>query len=595
MNFPMNSIIKCRQKLLSLSLLALTALLLHPGSRVSGHLNVFLNPEEVMRLLGVSAEVYYVREGLINNYALNFIVPVPANVRDISFTWQSLAGRGLPYSINVVSSDPEVLPRPSLNVSHSGEIPTYIQTWAIELRCSGVRAAEVDVSVSLEVVLNRSLNNVTHLVFRRKKICLLHESEAGGGEQQQGGMGIGSGEDVDDPLMLETVLSPPTGLITLVVGVSVAMGSVCFLLMIAYCVRGAANKRQQHQHGGQLMRTSSFQRLNTHPTLHPCQASLGGGSGSAAYMTPSMMAPLHAASLPRKLGAAVEQQQHPEELHRRISELTVERCRVRLSSLLQEGTFGRVYRGTYNDNQDVLVKTVAQHASQMQVLLLLQEGMLLYGASHPGILSVLGVSIEDHTTPFVLYPAPNNTRNLKLFLLDPACARTVTTIQIVMMASQLSMALDHLHSHGVVHKDIATRNCVIDDQLRVKLSDSSLSRDLFPSDYNCLGDSENRPVKWMSLEALQHKQFSEASDSWAFGVLMWELCTSAKQPYAEVDPFEMEHYLKDGYRLAQPFNCPDELFTIMAYCWALLPGERPTFAQLQSCLSDFYTQITRYV
>jgi len=42
-------------------------------------------------------------------------------------------------------------------------------------------------------------------------------------------------------------------------------------------------------------------------------------------------------------------------------------------------------------------------------------------------------------------------------------------------------------------------------------------------------------------------------------VLMWELCTSAKQPYAEVDPFEMEHYLKDGYRLAQPFNCPDEL------------------------------------
>lgn len=99
----------------------------------------------------------------------------------------------------------------------------------------------------------------------------------------------------------------------------------------------------------------------------------------------------------------------------------------------------------------------------------------------------------------------------------------------------------------------------IDDQLRVKLSDSSLSRDLFPSDYNCLGDSENRPIKWMSLEALQHKQFSEASDSWAFGVLMWELCTSAKQPYAEVDPFEMEHYLKDGYRLAQPFNCPDEL------------------------------------
>ncbi|XP_030377378.1 tyrosine-protein kinase Dnt [Scaptodrosophila lebanonensis] len=565
-----------RSTMLPLALLALAALVLRDGSGVAAYMNIFLNPEEVMRLLGVSAEVYYVREGLINNYALNFIVPVPANVRDISFTWQSLAGRPLPYSINVVSSDQEVLPRPAMNVTQIGEMPTYIQTWALALKCSGVRAAEVDVTISVEVILNRALNNVTHLVFRRKKICLLSES----GEVEQ------PGDDLDDPLLLETVLPPPTGLITLVVGVSFALATVSILLLVGYCVRGAAAKRQLHQHGGQPMRTSSFQRLNTHP---PCQSSMG----SAAYMTPSIIAPVHASSLPRKV--PVEQQQQPEELQRRISELTVERCRVRLSSLLQEGTFGRVYRGTYNDNQDVLVKTVAQHASQMQVLLLLQEGMLLYGASHPGILSVLGVSIEDHTTPFVLYPAVNNTRNLKLFLLDPACARTITTIQIVMMASQLSMALGHLHSHGVVHKDIATRNCIIDNQLRVKLSDSSLSRDLFPADYNCLGDSENRPIKWMSLEALQHKLFSEASDSWAFGVLMWELCTSAKQPYAEVDPFEMEHYLKDGYRLAQPFNCPDELFTIMAYCWALLPGERPTFAQLQACLSDFYSQITRYV
>ncbi|XP_017465150.1 PREDICTED: tyrosine-protein kinase Dnt [Rhagoletis zephyria] len=475
--------------------------------------------------IGVSAEVYYVREGHVNNYALNFIVPVPANVRDITFTWQSLAGRPLPYSINVVSTDQEILPRPLINISQIGEIPTNEQTFAIGLKCSGIRASEVDVTISIEVILNRALSNVTHLVFRRKRICLLAEPEE---------------NTVLGPVLLETAVPPPTGILTIIVSSSLALALVIILLMTAYCVRRSA-KRQNH---GQLMRTSSFQRLNTNV---PCQQ-------SATYIgPPSIISPIHS-SLPRKVGT-----QQPEELHRRISELTVERCRVRLSNLLQEGTFGRVYRGTYNDNQDVLVKTVAQHASQMQVSLLLQEGMSLYGASHQGILSVLGVSIEDHTTPFVLYSAPNTTRNLKLFLLDPSCARTITTVQIVMMSTQLAQALVHLHSHGVVHKDIATRNCVIDDQLRVKLSDSSLSRDLFPGDYNCLGDSENRPVKWLSLEALQHKQFSEASDSWAFGVLMWELCTYAKQPYSEVDPFEMEHYLKDGYRLAQPFNCPDEL------------------------------------
>ncbi|XP_067621951.1 tyrosine-protein kinase Dnt [Eurosta solidaginis] len=525
------------------------------------HLNVYLNPQEVMRLLGVAAEVYYVREGHVNNYALNFVVPVPANVRDITFTWQSLAGRPLPYSINVVTSDQETLPRPFMNISQIGEIPTNEQTFAIGLKCSGARASEVDVTISVEVILNRALNNVTHLVFRRKKICLLAEFEE---------------NTVHGPVLLETAVPPPTGILTIIVGSSLALALVIILFLTAYCVRRSA----KCQNNGQPMRTSSFQRLNTNS---PCQ------QAGAYNDPPSIVGALHS-SLPRKT-----EPQHPEELHRRISELTVERCRVRLSSLLQEGTFGRVYRGTYNESQDVLVKTVAQHASQMQVSLLLQEGMSLYGASHQGILSVLGVSIEDHTTPFVLYSAPNTTRNLKLFLLDPSCARAITTVQIVMMSTQLALALVHLHSHGVVHKDIATRNCVIDDQLRVKLSDSSLSRDLFPNDYNCLGDSENRPVKWLSLEALQHKQFSEASDSWAFGVLMWELCTYAKQPYAEVDPFEMEHYLRDGYRLAQPFNCPDELFTIMAYCWALLPIERPTFAQLNGCLTEFYAQVTRYV
>lgn len=99
----------------------------------------------------------------------------------------------------------------------------------------------------------------------------------------------------------------------------------------------------------------------------------------------------------------------------------------------------------------------------------------------------------------------------------------------------------------------------IDEQLQVKLADSSLARDLFPEDYSCLGDSENRPIKWLALETLQKKSFSEASDTWAFGVLMWELCTLARQPYQEIVNDDMEQFLSEGYRLAQPVNCPDEL------------------------------------
>lgn len=100
----------------------------------------------------------------------------------------------------------------------------------------------------------------------------------------------------------------------------------------------------------------------------------------------------------------------------------------------------------------------------------------------------------------------------------------------------------------------------MDDNLSVQVADNALSRDLFPSDYHCLGDNENRPVKWLALESLLKKTFTPASDVWSFGVLLWELTTLAQQPYIEIDPFEMAGYLKSGYRLVQPINCPDELY-----------------------------------
>lgn len=52
---------------------------------------------------------------------------------------------------------------------------------------------------------------------------------------------------------------------------------------------------------------------------------------------------------------------------------------------------------------------------------------------------------------------------------------------------------------------------------------------------------------------------------WSFGVVLWELITLAQQPYSEIDPFEMSEFLRDGYRLAQPITCPDDLYVFIIY------------------------------
>lgn len=52
-----------------------------PGSNVTSS---FLSPA------GLTAELYYVREGVVNDYAMNWRVPVPARVHRLYFTWQAL-------------------------------------------------------------------------------------------------------------------------------------------------------------------------------------------------------------------------------------------------------------------------------------------------------------------------------------------------------------------------------------------------------------------------------------------------------------------------------------------------------------------------
>lgn len=68
----------------------------------------------------------------------------------------------------------------------------------------------------------------------------------------------------------------------------------------------------------------------------------------------------------------------------------------------------------------------------------------------------------------------------------------------------------------------------IDDDLNVKVTDCALSRDLFPQDYCCLGDNENRPVKWMAVESLEKLRFTVASDVVSFSYNLLATVVSIK-------------------------------------------------------------------
>ncbi|KAK7071424.1 hypothetical protein SK128_008538 [Halocaridina rubra] len=286
------------------------------------------------------------------------------------------------------------------------------------------------------------------------------------------------------------------------------------------------------------------------------------------------------------------------ELHERFRQMEVDRPRVRLTAVVQEGSFGRVFRGWIQrdhpeQDQQVLIKTVTEDASHEELVMLYREGTHLFNLYHRNILTMVGISFANNSSPFLIYPF-HGYQNLKKYLQDHRGGH-LRAPELVELAVQAAQGLSFLHSANVLHGDIAARNCVVSEKLQLRITDAALSRDLFPTDYESVEHEPARPIKWMAYETINDSIISTASDVWSYGVLVWELTTLAQQPYVEVAACEMGEYLRDGYRLAQPLNCPDDLYKVMAFCWAIHPKDRPHAKLILDYIAAFHKQLNTFI
>ncbi|XP_050405969.1 tyrosine-protein kinase RYK [Patella vulgata] len=576
-----------------LSLILGSILLLGCAGFTSSYLNLYMDSIETFRLLGITAELYYVRNGIINNYALSFNLPIPADVEDIYFTWQNLKeSPAMFYRMGFTVSNPRAMNQPSANISKDGQVPNNLSVFQVSFPCSGKMSAEVDVTLQMNISIF-SASNLTVLDFKRRKMCLKAGVWAKDLPSSKHVMGNFSQQDqhFQDASRTDS-LTTSTHIFYIAVGCACAL-----ILLIALAVAVYYLNSQK-----------SADRYSKRMNYYDSSSSQALTAQSQTFLRPDTPNNATGAGLPNfRRGISAIAELKPTDVKAILNEIAIERKRLSLGEILLEGTFGKIYHGVLvgedgneiSTEQEVFIKAISDQAKTDQVQLFMTESSQLKGLVHPNINPVIGSCLEDESQPMCIYQY-SNEGNLKKFLQKCRMSEcgshySLSTQQLVYMEIQIIRGIQYLHRKKIIHKDIATRNCVVDSDLVVKIMDNSLSRDLFPADYNCLGDNENRPIKWLSIEALQEKRFSPASDVWAFGVTMWELMTMGQQPYADVDSFEMASYLQEGYRIAQPINCPDELFAVMACCWAMSPDERPKFSQLLGCLQDFYTALGRYI
>jgi len=559
------------------------------ASIVCGSFNLYLATDEMKKLLGLEKELFYVRDGTVNKYALGFLIPVPTYVNSLEFTWANANTKTkLQYNISTASSQVSALASPRVNISSVGLVPERSQTWSVDLHCSGLEAGEVVVTITIDITgLTPSLpQNITRLKLNRKKTCHLYTSIERGLRK----------ETVEEAEHVPTYVIFFAG-----VGVCLFVLVLVLSLVIGTWLRSTKQKPGAR---GEVSKNTEYTSLPT-PELAVMRQNNSGPLASHKLITETGPVPLSSRPgpsymtstlLPRTGGDGLPGGgDWPREEHTPLSppieELVVNRLDLTLGDLLMEGTFGRVYQGRLGP-RDVIVKTIVMGSSEAQAVKLINDGSLLYPVQHKHVLPLLATT-SDGSSPMMIYEYLQ-PGNMKKWL--SGCHQPVSTHQCVSIGLQLLSALRHIHRHNIVHKDVAARNCYLSPGLSVKLSDPALSKDLFPNDYHCLGDNENRPVKWMAVETIgQGSEMTTAGDVWAWGVTMWEVLTRAQQPFPDVDPFEMETYLMEGFRLHQPVNCPDQLYTVIVSCWAHSPHHRASVSTLYTHLNEFNTQLQMFV
>eukprot|EP01087_Luapelamoeba_hula_P003945 TRINITY_DN138_c0_g1_i2.p1 TRINITY_DN138_c0_g1~~TRINITY_DN138_c0_g1_i2.p1 ORF type:complete len:1733 (-),score=273.96 TRINITY_DN138_c0_g1_i2:43-5241(-) len=252
---------------------------------------------------------------------------------------------------------------------------------------------------------------------------------------------------------------------------------------------------------------------------------------------------------------------------------------IELKQQIGAGGYGAVHKAIWKDS-DVAVKLLntGNSISRENKVNFVSEVKIMTQLRHPNVVLFMGAC----TTPpnLCIIMEYMELGSLYDVLHNELVPRLPTGLKIK-LATQAAQGMHFLHSSGILHRDLKSPNILLDDKWNAKISDFGLTRlKEHNSDSNM--DKLAGSLYWTAPEILgETMPFSEPSDVYSFGIILWELLTGA-DPYEGMNPTTVAVcVLRDNLRPPMPRDVqPLEYGEITTSCWDSQVDARPTFLEV---------------
>ncbi|KAG5867670.1 hypothetical protein JTB14_034124 [Gonioctena quinquepunctata] len=241
-----------------------------------------------------------------------------------------------------------------------------------------------------------------------------------------------------------------------------------------------------------------------------------------------------------------------------------------------KGEFCEVMLGKWKNNK-VAVKVLKESSEA--------EAILMKSLHHENLVNLLGIVRKKNQIYLV---TEYMSKGSLVDYLRSRGRQHVTKKDQINFAFDTSSGMEYLEKMHVVHRDLAARNVLIAENGKAKVSDFGLAR----NEKNATSESAKLPIKWTAPEALKQNKFSNKSDMWSFGILLWEIYSFGRVPYPRIPLADVVKHVEKGYQMEEPEGCPPEVYEIMRQAWDLNPEKRPNFQEVKIKLGHLKQQIT---